>query len=249
MVEAIADQEMVEGHVILVVQGLELVVNSGVGTASHQLSVHPSGLHQISNENLPAFWNTNITIKRIQTIYRQTLSTPVGARLKMFANRWAQLGAHPMIVAKLRYGIALDWKQGPPPVSLKPAVISGYVDKEKMDLLMESVDQMLVKGAIQTVKDAKLYPGFYSRLFLVPKPGNKWRPVIDLSALNKFVRIPHFKMETSFSIRSSLRQGEWVTSVDLTDAYFHLPIKRKFQKFFRFHVRGITYQFLAMPFG
>ena len=37
---------------------------------------------------------------------------------------------------------------------------------------------------------------FYSQLFLVPKPGNCWMPVIDLSFLNKFLAIPKFKMET-----------------------------------------------------
>ena len=31
-------------------------------------------------------------------------------------------------------------------------------------------------------------------------------------------------METAESIRASLTVNEWVTSVDLTDAYFHLPI-------------------------
>ena len=38
--------------------------------------------------------------------------------------------------------------------------------------------------------------GFYSGLFLVPKLGNRWRPVIDLSSLNKFLAIPKFKTET-----------------------------------------------------
>ena len=39
-------------------------------------------------------------------------------------------------------------------------------------------------------------PGFYSRLFLVPKNGGQWRPIIDLSALNAFIDCPSFTMET-----------------------------------------------------
>ena len=39
---------------------------------------------------------------------------------------------------------------------------------------------MLTKGAIQVVSDDS--PGFYSRIFMVPKQGSdKWRPVINLS--------------------------------------------------------------------
>ena len=85
---------------------------------------------------------------------------------------------------------------------------------------------------------------------MVPKKGSdKWRPVIDLSALNKYMVIPSFKMETSELIRSSLQEHEWVTSVDLQDAYFHLPIHPRFRKYFRFRFEGVRYEFWATPFG
>ena len=38
------------------------------------------------------------------------------------------------------------------------------------------------------------------------------------------LRVRKFKMETPETICASLRQGEWVTSIDLTDAYLHVPI-------------------------
>ena len=78
---------------------------------------------------------------------------------------------------------------------------------------------------------------------------NRWRPVIDLSSLNKFLAIPKFKMKTPESIRTSLRKGEWVTSIDLTDTYLHLPIHTQSQKYLRFHFKGVTYQFTSLPFG
>ena len=56
-------------------------------------------------------------------------------------------------------------------------------------------------------------------------------------------------METPETIRTSLRQGEWVTSVDFKDAYFHIPIQEQSRKYRRFHVQGQTYQFKALPFG
>ena len=45
-------------------------------------------------------------------------------------------------------------------------------------------------------------------------------------------------METPKTIRTSLQQGEWVTSVDLKDAYFHIPIQEQSRKYLRFTDTG-----------
>ena len=90
---------------------------------------------------------------------------------------------------------------------------------------------------------------FFNWLFLVPKPNNKWRPILDLSNLNLFLKVEKVKMETPETIRTTLQQGEWVTSIDFKDAYFHIPIQEQSRKYLRFHVEGQTYQFKALPFG
>ena len=82
---------------------------------------------------------------------------------------------------------------------------------------------------------------FYSRLFLVPEPGNKWRPVIDLSVLDKCLLVPTFKMETAEIIRNSVTKGEWLVLIDLKDAFFHVPIHPDSQHLLRFHVDKRTY--------
>ena len=56
-------------------------------------------------------------------------------------------------------------------------------------------------------------------------------------------------METPETSRTSLQQGEWVTSIDFKDAYFHIPIPEQSRKYLRFHVQGQTYQFRTLPFG
>ena len=85
--------------------------------------------------------------------------------------------------------------------------------------------------------------------FLVPKANNKWRPIIDRSNLNKFLKVEKFKMETPETIWTSLQTGEWVTSIDFKDAYFHIPIQNQSRKYLRFHVQGKTFQFKVLPFG
>ena len=56
-------------------------------------------------------------------------------------------------------------------------------------------------------------------------------------------------METPETIRTSLQTGEWITSIDFKDAYFHIPINNLSRKYMRFHIQGETYHFKALPFG
>ena len=72
--------------------------------------------------------------------------------------------------------------------------------------LAAAVKDLLSKGAIEPSSSG---PGFYSRLFVTPKVTGGWRPVIDLSFLNRFVRLSHFRMEqhSQFSNPSDLAIG------------------------------------------
>ena len=92
-------------------------------------------------------------------------------------------------------------------------------------------------------------PGFYSRLFLVEKATGGWRPVIDLSHLNDFVQLTPFKMETVASVLLSVREGDFLASLDLKDAYFQIPIHGSSRKLLRFMSKGTVYQFKALCFG
>ena len=91
--------------------------------------------------------------------------------------------------------------------------------------------------------------GFYSRLFLAPKKTGDLRPVIDLSTLNRHMVVPHFKMETQGSVRSAIRSQEWAVSIDIRDAYLHVPMHQAVRKYLRFVVNKKVYQFTCLPFG
>ena len=105
-----------------------------------------------------------------------------------------------------------------------------------------------VKECNRMVENVKSL-GFYSHVFLVPKPQQRWRPVMDLSRLNAFLLVERFKMETPESIRASLIPGEWVALIDLSDAYLHIPIRPNSRKYIRFCHRSQVFQFSSLPFG
>ena len=118
---------------------------------------------------------------------------------------------------------------------------SGYKAQKEL-ALTSCIQSLLSKNAIERVENVKSL-GFYSRLFLVPKPHQRWRPVIDLSRLNTFLLVERFKMETPESIRASLIPGEWVSSIDSADAYLHIPIHPNSRKYLRFCHRSQLFQF------
>ena len=135
-----------------------------------------------------------------------------------------------------------------PNLTRSSMVISNYVNPQRQSHHLEALYQLTNKNAIEPVTNQNSL-GFYNLLFLVPKPNNRWRPILDLSTLNTNLNTESFKMEIPETIRTSLQVGEWVTSIDFKDAYFHIPIHSQSRKYIRFHIQGQSYQFKALPFG
>ncbi|MGL5405231.1 MAG: reverse transcriptase domain-containing protein, partial [Propionibacteriaceae bacterium] len=178
----------------------------------------------------------------------QVLQTTVGARLLEFAEVWAQKGADPWTLSILRRGYLIPFVERPPLTTIPRELTARYRDPIMNQALHLAVDQMLEKGAIELVTDHHS-SGFYNRLFLVPKSSGGWRPVLDVSALNFFVEKKKFTMETPSSVLAALRPGDWMVSLDLQDAYFHVPIHPSSRKFLRFMMGGKIFQFRALCFG
>ena len=74
------------------------------------------------------------------------------------------------------------------------------------------------------------------------------RPVIDLSSLNKFIVNEHFQME-NLSYLKTFSPGDFMTNVDLKDAYLSVLVHESSRKFLRFIWKGACYQFKTLPFG
>ena len=187
------------------------------------------------------------SVNLVTNVPHAVIDPPVGARLHQFGEIWEALGSSPKVVTTLREGYTLPFRFRPN-LTRSPTVISSYHNPSKQSFLVEALHQLINKNAVEPVENQNSL-GFYNRLFLVPKPNNRWRPILDLSILNTFLNTESFKMETPETIRTSLQAGEWVTSIDFKDAYFHIPIHSQSRKYMRFHLQGRSYQFKALPFG
>ena len=169
----------------------------------------------------------------------------IAGRLSKFSGAWSEIGADAWVMRIVQWGYKIPF------VTLPPLRFQGQETTYpkgslKWSSLNQSVQELRNKGAIEP---APLSPGFYSRLFLVRKATGEWRPIIDLSSLNVFVHCPSFTMETPRSILRALQQGQWLTSLDLKDAYFHIGIHPADRRYLRFCHNGTSWQFTVLPFG
>ena len=108
------------------------------------------------------------------------------------------------------------------------------------------IRRFLEQGVVRRVPYQKC---FVSHVFAVPKNVGEFRLVLNLSRLNTFTRVPKFKMPNHNSLRALIPPLAWMAKLDLRDAYLHVPVQEKFQKFLSFVFRGEVFQFLALPFG
>ena len=179
--------------------------------------------------------------------FKTSLSPPVGGHLRSFRRDWQTNKCSSNVLNIITNGYVLPFLSKPNLVRF-PLILSEYKALQKDQALANCIQSLLSKNAIERVENVKSL-GFYSRLFLVPKPRQRWMPVIDLSRLNTFLHVANFKMETPESIRTSLTPVEWVSSIDLSDAYLHIPIHPNSRKYLRFCHRSQVFQFTSLPFG
>ena len=104
-----------------------------------------------------------------------------------------------------------------PPLTRFPLIQSGYAKPVKKTVSKGGIARSDNQVGSRVLVRSCL--AFYNRLFLVPKPNRKWRPILDLSWLNLYLSTGTFKVETPETIRVSPQQGEWVTSLDFIDAH------------------------------
>ena len=169
-------------------------------------------------------------------------------RMRACSENWSKLGPKGDWGRKIvTEGVRAEWRENrPPPDNLPPA--QPALSPAKQKLLDEEIRKLLELGAIKKVSAEDAH--FYQRMFLVPKPGTKKvRPVLDCRRVNKHVVPHHFKMEGWSTVRSLCHRGDWLTRLDLSSAYLHVPLHEGTQSRLAFKVRGQVYCFRSLPFG
>ena len=108
------------------------------------------------------------------------------------------------------------------------------------------MDELLAKGAIEPFSGGA---GFYSSMFVVPKhTGGLW-PILNLKHFNCYMHVPTSKMPTIRLVWQLIQHGDYAFSIDLQDAYLHIPIVKHHHHFLQFVWHNVPYQWKVLPFG
>lgn len=153
---------------------------------------------------------------------------PIDGCLSLFTAQWEEMTTDSWVLKTVRLGLALDFLSTPPgffircPISRK---------RTRRSLMEAAVEHLLDIRAIQPVPEDQQRLGLYSILFVVPKVSWGWRMILDLKRLNKHLVYKRFKMQSLQSILKSIREGDFLMSIDLTETYLHIPILLAHQRF------------------
>ena len=194
----------------------------------------------ILNHRLPLTVSSNLSPPTGADLPTAPISTSnneaPGARLSAFLPSWA--GAPASTQRILSRGFHWTWDPCPPPLS-----ICNRPNRTSPELLLQ-VQILTAKGAIYKVPDQ---PAFISPIFLVPKSTGGWRLILDLSSLNSFIKTPKFRMTNHASLADLLSPPAWMASLDLQDAYLHIPIRPTLHKFLAFRTGTQLWFFKVLP--
>jgi hypothetical protein len=145
---------------------------------------------------------------------------------------WRRIGASRQVLNWLREGVRVPWNERGPPTPFHHGVAS-FSPGERAWLTLER-DRCLRTGAWRRAKQQT----HVSRAFIVYHKG-KPRLVIDLRWINEHTQERACKFESLAVLRRLARRGDWMWSIDLSDAYHHVPYHEDYVHYFTFGIETL----------
>lgn len=164
-------------------------------------------------------------------------------QLKCYRKRWKEMGA-PSYILKIISGYRIPFSNRPP-LHL-PDRHNSRLATHETSKMSAVIEKMKTERVLVPVHAS---PSFLSRMFLVPKTDGSMRPIFDLRSLNQFVLTTPFRLINVHKVPAFLQPNDWLVKIDLSQAYFHLPISKTHRRFLRLLYRKEILQMNCLPFG
>ena len=177
-----------------------------------------------------------------ETIKVCEYSFQIAGRLKHFLSEWESLTSDPNILQIVK-GCKIDFTSAPEQSSCRETKLNR---RESLSVNIE-INKLVTNGVLKEVEHEE--DEYISTIFLIPKPDNTYRMILNLKGLNNFVEYKHFKMEHLNHALFSISPNCYMGSIDLKDAYYTVPIHENYRKFMRFQWRGRVMEYQCLCFG
>lgn len=130
---------------------------------------------------------------------------------------------------------------GHPAIKQRYYAVSPAIEKA----IHEAVQQMLCDQIIEPSKSEWSNP-----IVMVKKPNGKLRFCLDFRKVNSVTKKDAYPIPLMNSILDRLRQANYLSTLDLSQAYFQVPLDESSREITAFTVPGMgLFQFRRMPFG
>ena len=170
----------------------------------------------------------------------------VAGQLQQNLNQLQQITSDPFILSCVNNcKIEFDYEPSPARNNFTPEYKFSPPEQQTID---NEIDTFLSKSIIE--RSTSQTGEIISPIFLQPKKEpEKFRVIFNLKNLNDAVTYHKFKMDALESAIKLMKPECFVSSIDLSDAYYSVPIAPEYRKYLKFVWRGALYQFRALPMG
>ena len=123
-----------------------------------------------------------------------------------------------------------------------------YVQNVKQKSVLQiQIDDLVERNVVTKIDhDTDV---FISNVFGRLKPNGDTRMIIDLTNVNEHVQKCHFKMDHLEVALDLMEEGVFMSSIDLKDAYYSVPIWGGHRKYLTFQWEREIFSFNVLPFG
>lgn len=128
-----------------------------------------------------------------------------------------------------------------PPIRQRCYVVSPKVQ----EAIRAEVDKMLDSGIIEPS-----YSEWSNPIVMVKKPNGKYRFCLDFRKVNGISKKDAYPLPNMNGILDKLRSARYISTIDLSQAYFQIPLAKESREVTAFSVPGKgLYHFTRMPYG
>ena len=166
-------------------------------------------------------------------------------KLQNFIDEWRNITSDPLIHDVVCH-FHIDFEREPLSSTSSPRPQCTFSETEQT-IIGSEIEKFLENGIIQfSVNEPdQIISPIFTRL----KKDGSHRVIFNLKKLNESVSYHHFKMDTLETALKLMTPNCYMTSLDLKNAYYSIPIAKEHQKYLKFIWNNQLYVFTCLPMG
>ena len=170
---------------------------------------------------------------------------PVGGRLSFHLSAWQEITQDTFVLSIISHGFIISLTKDFPGVIRQTT--GAPRDRKALSAIQMQIADLISKNAVVQIDDSANL--CLSPVFVIPKSTGDLRMILNLKQINLFIPVQHFRMETLNVILPQLSPQDWAVTIDLKDAYLHVPIHPDSRRLLGFSFLDRTYLYKVLPFG